>query len=194
MANCESDINQLSWWTASHTQRQSIVAGRIWRHGVRTSLTLPPERRSPTRQVLKRAQKHAGSEIAAPQCLSSRGQCPDAPLIASGKNVLFPLLNDSPYTGSNKVPDANRRSCSEITRPANNDHVTTFCFHSLAHGSRHIHLTQPLTRRTSPNIRRRHCARDGFYESAVSEQRRCADCVCGGACAGNESLPPTPPR
>ena len=43
------------------------VGGRI--------LTLPPERRSPTRQVLKSAHKRAGSEIGAPQCQPSRGQC-----------------------------------------------------------------------------------------------------------------------
>ena len=43
-------------------------------------LTLPPERRSPTRQVFESTPKRAGSEIGAPQCQSSRGQCQDRPI------------------------------------------------------------------------------------------------------------------
>ena len=37
--------------------------------------TLPPKRRSPTRQVLKFIRKRVGSEIGAPPCLPGRGQC-----------------------------------------------------------------------------------------------------------------------
>jgi hypothetical protein len=40
--------------------------------------TLAPECRSPTRQALRNAKKHAGSEIGAPQALTSRGRCQDA--------------------------------------------------------------------------------------------------------------------
>src|SRR5438094_6591269 len=43
-------------------------------------LTLPPERWSPTRQVFESTPKRAGSEIGAPQCQSSRGQCQDRPI------------------------------------------------------------------------------------------------------------------
>ncbi len=43
-------------------------------------LTLPPERRSPNRQVLNATQKRADSEIGAPQCQRGRGQCQDAPV------------------------------------------------------------------------------------------------------------------
>src|SRR5438552_15166986 len=54
-------------------RRPAVPSGRI--------LTLPPERRSPTRQVLKSTRKRAGSEIGAPRCQSSRGQCQeDAPV------------------------------------------------------------------------------------------------------------------
>ncbi len=42
-------------------------------------LTLPAERRSPTRQVFKSTPKPAGSEIGALRCQSSRGQCQEAP-------------------------------------------------------------------------------------------------------------------
>jgi len=42
-------------------------------------LTLPPERRSPTRQVGRRPQNRAGSEIGAPPDQSGQGQCQDAP-------------------------------------------------------------------------------------------------------------------
>ena len=44
-------------------------------------LTLPPECLSPTRQALRMAKKHAGSEIGAPQRPTSRGQCQDAPVM-----------------------------------------------------------------------------------------------------------------
>src|SRR5438094_7237619 len=53
---------------------ETFSTGRL-----RRILTLPPERRSPTRQVLKSTRKRAGSEIGAPRCQSSRGQCQDAP-------------------------------------------------------------------------------------------------------------------
>ena len=42
-------------------------------------LTLPPERRSPTRQALRIVRKRAGSEIGAPQSSQVGGQCQDAP-------------------------------------------------------------------------------------------------------------------
>ena len=38
----------------------------------RRILTLPPERRSPTRQAFESTPKRAGSEIGAPRCQSSR--------------------------------------------------------------------------------------------------------------------------
>src|ERR1017187_6244331 len=49
----------------------AVVIGRI--------LALPPERRSPTRQVLSIPRKRAGSEIGAPPLPPSRGQYQDAP-------------------------------------------------------------------------------------------------------------------
>jgi hypothetical protein len=43
-----------------------------------TPSTLSPEGRSPSRQALRNAKKHAGSEIGAPQHRTRRGQCQDA--------------------------------------------------------------------------------------------------------------------
>src|ERR1017187_8101026 len=51
----------------------AVVIGRI--------LALPPERRSPTRQVLSTPRKRAGSEIVAPPLPPSRGQYQDAPVV-----------------------------------------------------------------------------------------------------------------
>jgi len=48
-----------------------LLKGRI--------LTLPPERRSPTRQVLKNTKERAESEFGAPPRQQIRGQCQDAP-------------------------------------------------------------------------------------------------------------------
>src|ERR1017187_1637359 len=51
----------------------AVVIGRI--------LALPPERRSPTRQVLRIPRKRAGSEIGAPPLPPNRGQYQDAPVV-----------------------------------------------------------------------------------------------------------------
>ena len=68
-------------WSMGTIRRKTAALHSIFVRG--RILTLPPERRSPTRQVLSIPRKRAGSEIGAPPWPPSRGQYQDAPFVRS---------------------------------------------------------------------------------------------------------------
>ena len=78
VSSAEQLSPQTGWeWQTPHTRSMGCI------------LALPSERRSPTRQALKRAWKHAGSEIGAPPCQSNRGQ-QAAPHSMAASRCLWP--------------------------------------------------------------------------------------------------------